>query len=127
MHIAQHRLGPVQNMGWLDRTIRVILGAGLIVAVLYRLQADLPMGAYAYLPILAIYPLMTGLLGWDPFYAASHVKSCDTSAGSRNKCGTFLFEVESAMGRDVKCRDGYDCSISANEHVEEEQQRKENV
>ncbi|MFC1748591.1 DUF2892 domain-containing protein [Pseudomonadota bacterium] len=123
MHIAQHHMGPVQNMGWFDRIARVIVGAALILAVLYEMQKGVPIGGYAYLPILAIYPLMTGILGWDPLYAAGHIKSCDMSDDSHNKCGTFLFEVESAMGKDMKCNDGYDCSIAGNEkehHKKEE-------
>ncbi len=124
MQMTQHRLGPVQNMGWLDRSVRTVIGALLIAVTLYEIQQGTPVGSYAYLPIVAIYPLMTGLLGWDPFYAASNVKSCDISPGSRNKCGTFLFEVESAMGKDVKCHDGYDCSIAGNDHEHQEEKRK---
>lgn len=121
MHTAHHHLGPVQNMGWIDRTVRVAIGAALILVVLFEMQKGSPIGPYAYLPILAIYPLMTGLLGWDPLYAAGHIKSCDISPDSHNKCGTFLFEVESAMGKDVQCNDGYDCSIAgdAKEHHKE--------
>jgi hypothetical protein len=106
-------LGAVQNIGWLDRTVRFFVGFALIVFVLRDMQLGIALGWHAYLPIIAIYPLMTGILGWDPFYATAHVKTCDTS--SHNKCGTYLFEVESGMGKDVSCDDGYDCSLPGNE------------
>ena len=113
MHTLHQSLGAVQNLGWLDRTVRLIIGAALIAVVLFELGQGNTLGWQAYLPIVAIYPLLSGMLGWDPLYATGHVKSCDTS--SRNKCGTYLFEVESAMGKDVSCNDGYDCSLSGNE------------
>ena len=119
METLRHNFSPVQNLGWLDRTLRVIIGFALVAAVLLYAQQGNSLGGLAYLPIIAIYPLITGMLGWDPFYASGHVKSCDTS--SHNKCGTFPFEVESAMGKDVKCDDGYDCSLSGNEKTHQHQ------
>jgi len=86
----------------------------MIVAVLVMLQEKTNLGGYAYLPIIAIYPLLTAILGWDPVYSASHVKSCNGAA--RNQCGTFPFEVESAMGKKPECNEGYDCSVRGNEH-----------
>ena len=113
MHTLHKQLGAVQNLGWLDRSVRLIVGAALIAIVLMELGKGNTLGWQAYLPIIAIYPLLSGIVGWDPLYATGHVKSCDTS--SHNKCGTYLFEVESAMGKDVECNDGYDCSLSGNE------------
>jgi len=113
MHTLHQSLGAAQNLGWIDRTLRLIVGAALIAVVLLQLQQGNTLGLLAYLPIVAIYPLLSGILGWDPLYAVGHIKSCDTS--SRNKCGTYLFEVESAVGKDVTCNDGYDCSLSGNE------------
>ncbi len=113
MNTLLHPLGAVQNLGWLDRTLRTIIGFALITVVLMDIQLGIPLGWHAFLPIIAIYPLMTGMLGWDPLYATGHIKSCDTS--SHNKCGTYPFEVESKMGKDVACDEGYDCSLPGNE------------
>ena len=115
MNTLHQSLGAIQNLGWLDRTMRLIVGAALVAIVLIDLEQRNTLGWHAYLPIVAIYPLLTGLLGWDPLYATTHIKSCDTS--SRNKCGTYPFEVESAIGKDVACNDGYDCSLSGDEKV----------
>ncbi len=113
MHTLHQSIGPVQNLGWLDRTVRLIVGAALMAVALLEVGQGSPLGWQAYLPIIAAYPLFSGLFGWDPLYAAGHIKSCDTS--SHNKCGTYPFEVESAMGKDVTCNDDYDCSLSGNE------------
>lgn len=109
------QLGPVQNMGWIDRTVRTLIGLAMVVVVLMEIQKSGNLGAYAYLPILAIYPLMTAILGWDPLYAAGDVKSCDGSM--RNQCGTFPFEMESAAGKHPECDRGFDCSIPGDHHA----------
>ncbi len=114
MLLAHKRLSAVQNLGWLDRTIRVVLGFALIAIAYFNLRQGVTLGWYAYLPILGLYPLFTGMFGWDPFYAAIHVKTCDTS--SHNQCGTYPYEIESATGKDVHCADGYDCSVPGDEH-----------
>ncbi|ALP53136.1 hypothetical protein Tel_08185 [Candidatus Tenderia electrophaga] len=113
MQLAYKNLGAIQNVGWLDRVVRTLIGLALVGIVFLDLYRGVTLGWYAYLPLVALYPLLTGMLGWDPFYAASHVKSCDTS--SHNQCGTFPYEVESAIGKDVHCRDGYDCSVPGSE------------
>lgn len=108
-------LTAVQNMGWLDRVLRCALGLGLIAAVLVLAQSSEEIGGYSYLLIISIYPLMTAILGWDPLYHAGRVRSCDSSG--RNQCGTFPFEIESAMGKKLDCNDGYDCSLAGNQHA----------
>lgn len=39
------------------------------------------LGWYSVLPLLAIYPLITGLIGWDPGYEFLGVKNVSTSEG----------------------------------------------
>lgn len=113
MLLAQKHFGAIQNMGWLDRVVRVLVGAGLVGVVFMDIYAGQPLSWHAYLPIIAIYPLITAIMGWDPLYAAGHVKTCDGS--QRNQCGTFPYEVETAVGKDVHCRDDYDCSVGGSE------------
>lgn len=57
----------VINIGSTERLMRVTLGVGLIVDVL--LGAG-PLGLAAFLPLVSIYPIMSGFLGYDPVYAA---------------------------------------------------------
>ena len=53
----------VQNITNSDRVVRIIAGLGLALSV--SLQSG-PLGMAALLPLIAIYPLMTGVVGWDP-------------------------------------------------------------
>jgi hypothetical protein len=94
----REKLGVVENLGWLDRTIRVVLGAGLIlIPCTLLITGQLMSHWYAFLMLFAVYPLMTGILGCDWIYNFFGVKSCGTS--ERNQCGTFPFEVDAALGR----------------------------
>lgn len=113
MQLAYKNLGAIQNAGWLDRVVRILIGIALVAVVFMDLYKGVPVGWHAYLPLIALYPLLTGMLGWDPFYAAGHIKTCDTSR--RNQCGTFPYEIEAAAGKDVHCREGYDCSVPGSE------------
>lgn len=53
----------VQNITYSDRVVRIVAGLGLVFSV--TLQSG-PVGLAAVLPLIAIYPLMTGVVGWDP-------------------------------------------------------------
>lgn len=123
MQVARKNFGAIQNLGWLDRTLRVLIGAALISVVFVDLYRGMPLGWHAYLALIAIYPFATAIIGWDPFYAMGHVKSCDTS--KRNQCGTFPYEVEAAAGKDVHCRDGYDCSVPGSESDTQANRRRD--
>jgi hypothetical protein len=46
--------------------------------------------------VLSTYPILTGVLGWDPLYQMFKVKTCGTS--KRNACGTFPYQIMSAIG-----------------------------
>lgn len=117
MQLAHH-FSPVQNMGWADRTVRFAVGIAMVVVVLMEIESGGSLGMVAYLPILAIYPLMTAILGWDPLYSAGHVRSCDSTG--RNQCGTFPYEVEAALGKKLECDNGYDCSLAGDRHAHQQ-------
>lgn len=110
MQALRKKLGVVQNLGWLDRSLRMIVG-WIVIAIAY---VDLYQGAmfgwHAYAIVFSVYPILTALFGWDPLYSFKGVKTCDTK--DSNRCGTFPFEIQSAMGHHPPCRTDYDCSIS---------------
>jgi len=55
------------NISTTSRIVRI--GAGLALTVGVGVTSG-ALGAAAILPLVAIYPLMTGALGWDPVVAA---------------------------------------------------------
>lgn len=55
------------NISNSERVARVVLGVGVILDVVFH--ASGPLGWVAILPILSIYPGLTGFIGYDPIYA----------------------------------------------------------
>lgn len=61
------------NTGTIDRVIRIIIGAALILG--YFLN---PGGAYSWLYWIGIIPLATGLIGWCALYQVFGINTCKT-------------------------------------------------
>jgi hypothetical protein len=78
-----HRL---QNLGLIDRTARIIIGAGMISVLFFYPMESINLWL-AIIPLLGILPLLSGILGWGPEYELFHTKSCGMDA--RNPCGTY--------------------------------------
>lgn len=92
---------PIQNMGLINRLVRFAIGAAILVyCVLYNAMAGLGLGWQEAAVVLSIYPLLTAMTGWDPFYALFHVRSCNDSG--RNQCGTLPYQVKAMFGRAPK-------------------------
>ena len=56
------------NVGGIDRTLRIVVGAALVAAT-----------ALGYLQVwgyIGVVPLATGLIGWCPAYLPFGVKTC---------------------------------------------------
>ena len=101
------KMPPAENIGLVDRMVRFFGGGALMTfGVLSALltQHDV-VSAIAIL--LAVYPLMTTVMGWDPFYQLFGVRSCTLESG-RNQCGTLPYEVDSALGHEPKPDEGYE-------------------
>ncbi len=59
------------NEGGLDRTFRIVLGLLLILA------GYVSGGTWGtVLFVLALGPLLTGLIGWCPLYSLFHIDTC---------------------------------------------------
>jgi len=60
-----------KNVGGIDRILRIVVGAALIVAA-----ATGTVGVWGYIGAL---PLLTGLIGWCPPYALLGFNTCSMS------------------------------------------------
>jgi hypothetical protein len=96
---------PIQNIGLVDRVIRLLIGAALIgtsyfyVAHLHQMvEVWATWGTYAIL--IAIYPIMTGMLGFDPLYTLFHVRTCGDTG--RHQSGTLPYQMVTMFGHTPK-------------------------
>ncbi len=96
---------PIENIGLVDRVIRLLIGAALIgtsyyyVAHLNQVAGVWDMwGTYAIL--FAIYPLMTAMLGWDPLYSLFRVRTC--SDAGRHQSGSMPYQIVTMFGHTPK-------------------------
>jgi len=116
MDSIAEKLGVVQNMWLVDRTLRFVIGGLLLGSVAGYLQTtdSTMLDWHAYIGLLSIYPFITAILGWDPFYHLFNAKTCGTEG--RNQCGTFPYEVDAALGKNAKPDKEFDHSSSGSHH-----------
>jgi hypothetical protein len=62
-----------RNEGALDRTLRVLVGLGVISLAFVG-----PQTPWAWLGLV---PLVTGLVGWCPVYSLLGIRTCKVKAG----------------------------------------------
>ena len=109
-----------QKLGWLDRIIRFIIGTALIASPVTFLTLSpetptwlsdgVPMAWPYYVILIAIFPLLTAILGCNPLFALISIRSCGTSA--HNPCSTFPFELEVAAGSNPRLLNDVDQGLS---------------
>ena len=78
----------VQNMGLVDRAVRLLIGVALLsVSYFYAIHAE---GQYQIVEFfsfaIALYPIFTGMFGWDPAYAMFHGRTC-SDTGRNHEAG----------------------------------------
>lgn len=97
MNQLSGNFGVMQNLGWHDRLLRVVIGSLMIAIPCYLLLTGRSEASWLYYILLAaVYPALTGIIGIDHLYNIMGVKSCGGS--NKNQCGTFPYEVDAAMG-----------------------------
>ena len=109
-------MGVVQNLGWIDRVVRVVVSALMIVVpvILMSMQGTAE-SWMLYVMLVAIYPLLTGILGFDPMYYLLDLRTCGMSG--RNRCGSFPFEIDAALGRNPVSRSKISNELDYSRHV----------
>lgn len=109
------KIGVIQNLGIVDRVVRVAIGVLLLGGSALHLSViDGVVGWHAYAKLISIYPLLTAMLGWDPLYSLFSVRSCNLTG--RNQCGTLPYELDAAMGHDPRPQRAYDHSLTGSRH-----------
>lgn len=100
------KMPPAENIGLVDRMVRFFGGGALMTfgVISALLTGHDVMSAIAIL--LAVYPLMTTIMGWDPIYQLLGARTCAVEGG-RNQCGTFPYELDSALGHEPKPDEDY--------------------
>jgi len=109
MAIAADEVKPIQNIGFVDRTVRFVIGAVLLGTVVLYYEMEHPMltvFGQVLAVIIALYPLWTCSVGWDPLYALAGLRSGSDSG--RNQLGTFPYQVKAAFGRAPRFCDIHD-------------------
>ena len=74
VHDALLHIDAYYNVGRLDRGIRLLLGLAMIGVVYFvKIDSATALGGalqwWTLMPLFAVYPMITGFLGWDPIYA----------------------------------------------------------
>ncbi len=64
------------NVGRIDRTLRIIIGLG-VVSLLFILE-----GNARWWGLVGFVPLLTGLIGWCPAYLPFGMSTCKTGTGT---------------------------------------------
>jgi len=112
------KITPVQNIGLTDRMLRFFLGGALFAGGVLAMAVMGSVTLWSALAVIvSIYPLMTTMMGWDPFYQMANARTCSLEGG-RNQCGTFPYEVDAALGHEPKPEEGreYDHSLTGAHH-----------
>src|SRR3569833_2428189 len=108
--------GVLVYMGFADRSARAVIGALLTVPPPPAMTNVEPIVWQLYTTLVAIYLLFTAMMGWDPFNAAFHAQSC--GASERSRCGSFRYEMDTALGHHPDHDKGYEVhALKPEEHV----------
>lgn len=122
MNRIRGKLAPTENIGLVDRIVRSVGGGALMILGIVSILETGHTNMSAAAILLAVYPLMTAMIGWDPIYQLFGARTCNPQSG-RNQCGTMPYEVDAALGHNPIPDEGYeyDHSLIGSHH---EQKRK---
>ncbi len=118
MKAHNEKIAPVQNIGLADRMLRFFVGGALFAGGVLGMGITGTVSLWSALAvIISLYPLMTTMMGWDPFYQMAGARTCSLEGG-RNQCGTLPYEVDAALGHEPTPEKGreYDHSLTGARH-----------
>ena len=116
MRGISEKFGVLENMGFAARSARAMIGALLTVPIIIAMTTVEPIVWQLYTTLDAFYLLFTAMMGWDPYYAAFPAQSC--GASERSRCGSFRYELDTALGHHPDHDKGYEVhALKPEEHV----------
>jgi hypothetical protein len=113
MLISMKYLNLAQNIGIIDRIFRGAVALHVIGLPLLSLEEVGLLSWHGYVILLGVYPSLTAILGWDPFYVLFGVSSCEGSYHKQR--GKHPHEMNAGLGYNLAA-DGnhdFDQSMSA--------------
>ena len=114
MNIRRDQRLVLQNMSWLDRAVRFVIGiVMLFLPLVWLMETTNEATWHVYSIIASIYPLLSSILGIDPIYKMFKFRSCGTS--KENACGTFPFQVASIFNKKPVPKTHKEHSLEASE------------
>jgi hypothetical protein len=101
---GKHKIPNPYNIGFLDRSLRFIVGGAMLGSVL-TLSPTVVVSIFGYemmllkvLTFLSLYPLLTAWIGLDPIY---HILSIDSATKLKeDKCADIVDQVKTAVHLD---------------------------
>ncbi len=104
MITRSEQVNASQNIGLIDRVLRFGIGVAMLAGGAYYVAQAGALHLYTTMEaamlvsmLVSIYPLMTAVLGVDPFYFAIGIRSGNSNG--RDQCGTFPYQVRAAFGK----------------------------
>ncbi|MEJ2181780.1 MAG: DUF2892 domain-containing protein [Gammaproteobacteria bacterium] len=94
MHNSDTLFDETRNLGLLDRGVRISIGAVAILSILAS-QSTGMLGWLALIPLFAVYPVMTGIIAYDPFYAWIGINTSSSSVFSEEYLRRMVTTVTS--------------------------------
>lgn len=86
----KHRNLPnVNNIGYIDASLRVALGVGALSPALMQVPHN-GWNFVAISALLSIYPLLTAVYRWDPLYQLFDIRSTKESIPQENRIEEYL-------------------------------------
>jgi len=104
MHNSDTLFDGTRNLGLLDRGLRIAIGAVAILSVLASQSTEI-LGWLALVPLFAVYPIMTGLIAYDPFYAWIGINTSSSSMFSDEHLRRIVTTVTAEESRPTKNAD----------------------
>jgi hypothetical protein len=106
-----------QNLGLIDRILRMAIGVFLIAVPYVELTSPGASAAWWHglSMAIAVYFCLTGAMGTDGVLKVLNVKTCDTS--NRNQCGSLPFQIDAMLGNDPKPEDHTEHTLLHSHHA----------